>query len=152
MIIKAINPDRVDVKRLIHQADTLMLAMYPPESNHLDDVNELSAPNVCFVGGFIDEQLAGIGGVKTMDNEGVYGEIKRVFVDPQYRGQNLAMQLMQYLEQYLITQGITIARLETGDKQIAAIRLYEKLGYRLCKPYGAYQEDPLSVFMQKQLV
>ena len=151
MVIEQINPARSDVKRLIQEADSLMLAMYPPESNHLDDVSELSGSNVCFTGAFIQDQLAAIGAVKIMNNDGMYGEIKRVYVDTQYRGQNLAAAVMQYLEQYLISQGVLIARLETGDKQIAAIGLYEKLGYSIRDPYGSYIEDPLSIFMEKKL-
>ena len=147
-----ISPDRDDVKRLINEADALMLAMYPPESNHLDDIQELSGPNVCFAGAFMQQQLAGIGAVKFQDDDGVYGEIKRVYVDTQYRGQNIAVSVMRFLEQYLIDNGIALARLETGDKQTAAIGLYEKLGYHIRGPYGGYVKDPLSVFMEKQLI
>ena len=151
MTIEQINPGRSDVKRLIQEADALMLAMYPPESNHLDDISELSGSNVCFVGAFIDDQLAAIGAVKMMDDDGIYGEIKRVYVDTQFRGQNLAATVMEYLEQHLISNSVPIARLETGDKQTAAIGLYEKLGYQIRDPYGSYIEDPLSIFMEKKL-
>ena len=151
MIIEVISPDRDDVKRLINEADALMLAMYPPESNHLDDIQELSGSNVCFAGAFVQQALAGIGAVKIQNNDGAYGEIKRVYVDPSYRGQNIAVSLMRFLEQHLIDSGISLARLETGDKQIAAIGLYEKLGYRIRGPYGDYAQDPLSVFMEKRL-
>lgn len=151
MRIEVIKPDRDDVKRLIHKADKSMLAMYPAESNHLDDINELSRSNVCFLGAFVKDQLAAIGAVKTMDDDGVYGEIKRLYVDPLFRGQRLAEKLMQCLEQYLITNGIALARLETGDKQTAAIILYEKLGYYTRQPYGKYVADPVSVFMEKRL-
>jgi putative acetyltransferase len=151
VIIEVINPQRDDVKCLINQADSLMLAMYPPQSNHLDGIDELSASNVCFVGAFIKGQLAGIGAVKIQDDDGVYGEIKRVFVDSKYRGQNVAVNIMHYLEQHLVSRGVSLARLETGDKQFAAIGLYQRLGYGICPPYGSYLEDPFSVFMEKHL-
>lgn len=151
MIIEVISPRRDDVKSLINQADQLMLAMYPPESNHLDGIDELSGPNVCFVGAYMDDELAGIGAVKILDDGGVYGEIKRVFVDPQYRGQNVASSVMGYLEQHLASCGIVMARLETGARQTAAIGLYQRLGYVIRPPYGSYVDDPLSVFMEKRL-
>ena len=151
MLIEVIKPDRDDVKCLIHKADASMLAAYPAESNHLDDIGELSQSNVYFLGAFIKDQLAAIGAVKTMNDDGTYGEIKRLYVDPLYRGQNISVKLMQCLEQHLITNGIVLARLETGDKQTAAISLYEKLGYYLRQPYGKYVADPLSVFMEKRL-
>ncbi len=151
MKIQLISPDRSDVKAMIQQADALMLALYPPESNHLDDLSKLTKKNVCFVGAFVDDLLAGIGAVKILDDDGDYGEIKRVYVDEQYRGQKIAQSLMAYLEDHLVNNNVFIARLETGDKQIEAIGLYEKLGYEVRGPYGNYKEDPLSVFMEKRL-
>lgn len=149
--IKAINPGRADVARLINQSDALMQSMYPPQSNHLDDIHELKKANVCFVGAFVDQSLAGTAAVKVHKNDGIYGEVKRVFVDEAYRGQNLGRQLMAYLEAYLEQRGILICRLETGIKQTAALELYRKMGYSVRGPYGAYQPDPLSVFMEKRL-
>jgi putative acetyltransferase len=151
MPIVVIKPDRDDVKRLIHEADASMLAAYPAESNHLDDIGELSRSNVYFLGAFVKDQLAAIGAVKTMNDDGIYGEIKRLYVDPLYRGQNLSVKLMQRLERHLITNGIALARLETGEKQTAAISLYEKLGYYTRHPYGKYVTDPFSIFMEKRL-
>ena len=151
MTLKIIHPDRDDVKALIRQADELMRASYPAESNHLDGIRALSQSNVCFVGKFIHDELAGIGAVKIMRDDGQYGEIKRVFVDPGHRGRQLAMAIMRFLEQYLLDSDIELARLETGNRQHAAIALYQKLGYRTRAPFGTYRDDPLSVFMEKRL-
>ena len=151
MKLEVINPDRPDVRQLIDHADSLMLAMYPPQSNHLDGIEELTKPNVCFAGVFIDQQLAGIGAVKIHYADPPYGEIKRVFVNPKFRGRKLAIKLMAYLENHLIRKKIALVRLETGDKQTEAIGLYKKLDYKIRGPYGEYIEDPLSVFMEKEL-
>lgn len=32
---------------------------------------------------------------------------------------------------------------------VQALLLYERLGYPRCGPFGAYPDDPLSVFMEK---
>ncbi len=40
--------------------------------------------------------------------------------------------------------------LETGFRQLEAIALYERLGYKRCGPLGAYVDDPKSVFMAKR--
>lgn len=151
MNIRVIDPKRIDVQVLIKQADELMLALYPPESNHLDDLTELSKKNVCFVGAFADDLLSGIGAVKTRTDDGNYGEIKRVYVDDRCRGRKIAQTIMSFLENHLIEKNIFIARLETGDKQIEAIGLYKKLGYQIRAPYADYKKDPLSVFMEKRL-
>ena len=42
--------------------------------------------------------------------------------------------------------------LETGPTQPEALILYEHLGYRCRGPFGDYPDDPLSVFMQKNVI
>jgi len=93
----------------------------------------------------------GIGAVKKIDTSSPYGEIKNLFVDPHHRGQGVSRVIMQALEQYLIETGIGVCRLETGVNQPESVGLYESLGYKVCEPYGDYQADPLSIFMQKEL-
>ena len=43
--------------------------------------------------------------------------------------------------------------LETGsrDASAAARRLYERVGFTYCPPFGSYVEDPESVFMTRHL-
>ena len=81
-----------------------------------------------------------------------YGEIKRLYVDPAYRGKAIASQLMAEIEHLILARGINMVRLETGVLQKAAIGLYESLGYYHIQPFGIYLHDPLSLFMEKHLV
>jgi len=82
MEIRTLAPDGGQVQQLLAQSDALMASLYPAPSNHLDDAAALSAPNVLFVGAFIDSTLAGCGAVKILRDDGLYGEIKRLFVSP----------------------------------------------------------------------
>jgi putative acetyltransferase len=41
-------------------------------------------------------------------------------------------------------------RLETGQYHLAALRFYQRQGYRCCEAFAPYTEDPLSVFMMKK--
>jgi putative acetyltransferase len=81
-----------------------------------------------------------------------YGEIKRVYVPLNHRGKGIAIAMMEELENHLVKQALNYARLETGIHQTEAIGLYESLGYYRIEPFGDYQEDPLSVFMEKKLL
>jgi putative acetyltransferase len=74
------------------------------------------------------------------------GEVKRVYVDPKYRGKGLSAALMAALEAYYHR-----LRLETGDLQPAAIRLYEKIGYERIPCYGHYADNDDSVCFEKPL-
>jgi len=85
------------------------------------------------------------------DDDGCYGEIKRLFVLPEFRGLGLSRALMLALEAHLQAQQIEWARLETGIHQPEALGLYRRMGYRERGPFGAYRLDPYSVFMEKRL-
>lgn len=150
--VRSISPDTDGVNTLITLSETYMSTLYPAESNHFEPLDSFKLPNAFFVGGFIDEQLLAIGAFKIMQNNGVYGEIKRVFVHPDARGKGLAKAIMQTLENESLNRGVTVVRLETGTHQPEALRLYDALNYHYREPFGVYQVDPLSVFMEKQLV
>jgi putative acetyltransferase len=59
--------------------------------------------------------------------------------------------LLEHLEDYTRDQQIGLLRLETGIHQHAAIGLYERMGYQPIPPFGAYREDPNSLFFEKQI-
>jgi putative acetyltransferase len=147
--IQKMSPHHPQAQSLITELDAYLSGLYPPESNHLDPADELSKENVLFVGAYDEGVLVGCGAVKVMAGE--YGEIKRVFVKSDYRGRGIALAIMEKLEQHLLDNDIPLARLETGIHQVEAIRLYEKMGYRPCEPFGDYHEDLLSLFMEKYL-
>jgi putative acetyltransferase len=144
--IRQIDPG--EVQDLIAALDEYQSALYPAESNHLDSIEELRSPHVCMIGLFDQERPVAIGAIKFW---GDYGEIKRVYVHPDHRGKGYAKTIMQELERRLVNRGITTARLEAGIKQYEAISLYRRYGYEQRGPFGAYAEDPLSLFMEKQL-
>lgn len=151
MQILPLDPETKEAQELIALSDQYMGSLYPSESNHLESVTELKASNVAFIGGYVDGKLIACGATKILDDDGSYGEIKRVFVIEEFRGQGLSKPIMAYLEHHLRNSNIYLARLETGVKQPEALGLYSRLGYEVRGPFGCYREDPLSVFMEKTL-
>ena len=146
--IKQVDPTQSEVVELINQLDEYQESMYPPESNHLDSLDELSKTNVDFLAAYSDSTICGIGAVKVLND---YGEIKRLYVPEKYRGRGIAEEIVKELENCLIEKSIFTACLETGVHQLEAIGLYRKLGYSKTAPFGDYTEDPLSVFMAKKI-
>jgi putative acetyltransferase len=128
-----------------------MSSLYPPESNHVESMDALVKENSAFFVGYLGVELVVCGAAKIAKNDGVYGEIKRVYVAEEHRGKNLATAIMEHLEDHLRRKGIDIVRLEAGPKQPAALSFYRKLGYTERGPFGRYIVDPLSVFMEKKL-
>jgi putative acetyltransferase len=147
-----IDPHSAAVAPLLAQSDAYMASLYPAESNRMESPAGLAQPHVLFLGAWLDGTLAGCGAVKRMrDADGPYGEIKRVFVPPDYRGRGIARALMARLEADLREHGITVALLETGISQPEALGLYRALGYAERGPFGDYPPDRYSVFMEKRL-
>lgn len=65
-------------------------------------------------------------------------EIKRVWVEPQYRGHNIATNLMNKLEFTAKQQGFGRMILQTREIMTDAVNLYKKLGYCQIQNYPPY--------------
>jgi putative acetyltransferase len=148
---KRVAPDSPGARKLIALSDEYLSALYPPEANSLESVEDLQKPHVCFLGIEDKGTLVACGAVKLMDDGAAYGEIKRVFVLPGHRGKGHARSIMLALESELRQKGIALARLETGISQPESLGLYEALEYRYRGPFGAYMVNGYSVFMEKSL-
>jgi len=57
------------------------------------------------------------------------GEVRRLWVDPDQRGQGVARLLMAALEDAAGALGLTSLRLATGERQQEAVALYESSGW-----------------------
>ncbi|MEM8983420.1 MAG: GNAT family N-acetyltransferase [Pseudomonadota bacterium] len=137
---------------LLAKSDAYLDALYPPESNHTEPLAVLVQPGSAFFAGFINDVAVACGAVKEANDDIRYAEVKRLFVDDDYRGRNLAVLMMEYLERFVRARGIAMVRLEAGPLQPAALGLYRRLGYHERGPFAGYVADPLSIFMEKALV
>ncbi|WP_127130223.1 GNAT family N-acetyltransferase [Georgenia sp. SYP-B2076] len=78
-------------------------------------------------------------------------EIKRVFVDPAFRGRGVASALLARLEALAHERKIATLLLETGVRQPESVALYEKLGYMPIESYGPHVGSTLSLCYAKEL-
>ena len=147
--ITAERPDSAEALGLIAELEDHLAPQYPSESRHGLNVEQLISQNVAFFVLRADGQPAACGGVKLYGTE--YGELKRMYVRPAFRGAGLGKLLVDHLADYARAHGVTVLRLETGIHQTAAIGLYERMGFQRVGPFGAYREDPLSLFYEKQI-
>jgi GNAT superfamily N-acetyltransferase len=109
--------------------------------------SEMSAPTGTYLVGWEGTQAVAGGGLRRFA-EGV-AEIKRMFVRPPARSRGIAGALLAELESAAHALGYRRARLDTGPKQLHAIRLYEKAGF---VPIDAYNDNPFACFWgEKQL-
>ena len=149
-IITAERPDSADALMLIGELEALLAPQYPSESRHGLNIEQLIAQNVAFFLLRSQGTPAACGGIKLFGTE--YGELKRMYVRPQFRGAGFAKQILNHLADYAQAQGVALLRLETGIHQREAINLYERMGFYRIPPFSAYREDPLSLFYEKRLL
>jgi putative acetyltransferase len=140
--------DRPDVEALLREVRALMAGLYPPESCHGLDLDAYERPGVrLFVAR--DGGVALGCGAFQLHGDGS-AELKSMFVAPAARGRGVGRRVLEAIET-AVRGRVSVLRLETGVKQHAAIRLYERAGFRRRGPFGSYRDDPLSVFMEKAL-
>lgn len=141
----ALGPDAL---AMIAQSEAELAAIYPPEVRYAFSPDQLRDAGVAFVVGHLGEDPVACGGLALLDG---YGELKRIFVTRRQRGQGYADAIVAALEEIALTAGRPLMRLETGLASPEAIRFYERIGYSRIGPFGDYQENGSSVFMEKAL-
>ncbi len=78
-------------------------------------------------------------------------EIKRVWVEPEYRGHHIATEMMIRIEDKAKRQGFRRAILQTREQMNSAVELYEKLGYDRINNYPPYDKLDGAICFAKEL-
>ena len=149
VVISPEHPAHPDATALIAELDAHLEPLYARESRHGFSVEKLITDGVAFFVLRDDGAPAGCGGIKLFGTE--YGEIKRMWVRPPFRGRGFGERMLDYLSAYARTHGVELLRLETGIHQHAAIHLYERVGFRRIPPFGPYRDDPVSLCYEKRI-
>lgn len=147
------NPRQAEVQELMDELDAYQKPLSPPESFHGVDIDALCAPEVRFLvlrDAAGRAQGCGAVALGSIDGEPA-GELKRIYLRPSLRGQGAGARLVAALECIARDEGARRLYLETGVRQLEALRLYERLGYRHRGAFGDYRPDPHSAFMEKPL-
>ena len=94
---------------------------------------ETASPDHVMFGAFDEERLIGITGFNRMARQRAShrGELVQVYVDSNYRGQNIGEKLLrQALDYAFHLEGIEQVQLSVIASNKTAIKLYEKLGFK----------------------
>jgi putative acetyltransferase len=110
---------------------------------------DVEGEGCAFVVAWLDGRGVGCGAILPLAPR--MAEVKRMFVEPHARRLGIARDILRELERTAREMGYTLLRLETGNRQPGAIRLYEVAGYQHIERYGRHVEDPLSVCFEKRL-
>ena len=99
--------------------------------------------------GYSDETPVACGALRPL-TEWV-AEVRRMFVSESHRRQGWAREVLRALEDVGSSFGYELLRLETGNRQSAAMSLYAAYGFKRIEPYGEYVNDPTSVCYEKRI-
>ena len=98
----------------------------------------------------LEQRVIGCVALRAVPQSTDSGEVKRLYVKPEYRGRGIAAALHDALQSYATNFGYRWLYLDTADKMTSAIRFYEQQGYERC---ARYNENPqATIFMRKELL
>jgi len=142
-----------DVCALVGELNRILSAEYTPEQRHGLPLDAIFKPDIRFFLARSKGAAVGCGGVAFFAD---FAEVKRMYVRDVARGSGAARALLARIEREAREAGFAVLRLETGARQTAALRFYERAGFQPCAAFGAYtmmapQAVATSVFLQKQL-
>ena len=144
-----VDPRGADALALLREAAGEARKLYP-EHFAVDapwPVNPPTPERGVYLLGYQDGNPVACGALRPID--GACVEVRRMFVTAAARRKGLARVILRELEVRAVGFDYTVMRLETGNRQLSAMALYETLGFKRIAPFGAYVNDPLSICFEK---
>jgi len=152
--IEAASAPTPEIRALISELEAVLAAEYAPEQQHGLPLEAIFQPHIRFFLARLGSAAVGCGGVALFSD---FAEVKRMYVRNAARGRGVAQAILARIEAEVRGAGLCLLRLETGQRQQAAIKLYMQAGFRRCPAFGAYAlmaPDAIatSVFFEKPIV
>ncbi|MBO9631029.1 MAG: GNAT family N-acetyltransferase [Shinella sp.] len=143
------SPLTDEVRTLIAELNTVLLALSPTEACYNLTVEEMADPTVTVWIARDGDAAIGCGALKRHSD--TVGEVKRMFTRPAWQGKGVGRHVLDKILETAEREELETLVLETGDQHPAAWAIYEKAGFTRCGPVLDYPDSPYSVFYQKQL-
>src|SRR5437868_5127407 len=142
MEIKIDDLSGPEIAELLTEHLRCLADVSPPQSRHALKVDELRGPEITFWSVWLGPLLVGCGALKELTSE--HGEIKSMRSAKGHLRQGVASRLLQHIICEAQWRGYQRLSLETGSMEYfeAARRLYRKFGFKPCRPFIGYVEDP----------
>ena len=150
MNIKTIrtNSKNKDFINLVKELDVYLKITDEDEHDFYNQFNSIDVLKEVVVT-YVSEKAVGCGTIKKFDNSTV--EVKRMFVSLDNRGTGVAQKILQELETCAKELGYKKCILETGVRQVEAVKFYKKCGYKIIPNYGQYQGMENSICFEKKI-
>lgn len=146
--IKRTNSENKDFINLVKDLDAYLKITDGDEHEYYNQFNNIDVLKHVVVACF-NEVPVGCGAIKKFDVTSV--EIKRMFVSLDKRGSGIAQKIVAELENWAKELGFQKTVLETGKRQVEAVKFYKKCDYKIIPNYGQYTSMENSICFEKTL-
>jgi len=133
--IKRTNSDDQDFRALVKELDAYLKITDGDEHEFYNQFNGIDSIQHVIVASYRNNPI-GCGAFKPYNDNTV--EIKRMYLKKEKRGSGVASEILRSLEVWAKETGAERAVLETGTRQVDAVKFYHKSGYKLIPNYGQY--------------
>lgn len=149
--VRAVAYDDPVAQYLVERVQQEYVVRYGGRDGAAVEPADFLPPRGTFLVAEVDGVPAACGAWRVHDGDGAV-EIKRVYVEPDFRRRGLAQLIMGALEESAARAGHRSVVLNSGLRQPEALELYARLGYRDVPGYGMYARSPDARFLGKELV
>ena len=145
------NFDHPKVNQLLEKHFIELRAASPEGSTHVLDIPGLKDPSIKFWSIWEDDHLVGCGALKFLDKD--HGEFKSIRVSNKFRQKGYGKKIISYLISMSEKLGIKKLSVETGAGNffLPARKLFLNCGFKPCKPFAHYKEDPNSCYYELKI-
>ena len=152
-MIKSIenNFDNPQVNKLLKTHFIELKSVSPEGSSHVLDIEGLKVPSIKFWSLWENNDLIGCGALKILSEN--HGEFKSIRVANRFRQKKYGEKIIDHLIEKSKNQGIKKLSVETGAGEFfaPARKLFKNFGFKECKPFAHYKEDPNSCYYNLNL-
>ena len=146
LVLRRVPYDHHDAVALTEAAQEFYVRLYGGPDETPFTPAEFDPPQGAFLVGYLGDEPVVMGGWRfiqaTIPGAKHPAEIKRMFVRQDRRGIGLARRMLAELEADAAAAGADWMVLETGNPQVAAVRLYRSSGYTDIERFGYYADEP----------
>lgn len=143
------NSENDDFVYLVKQLDAYLKITDGEEHDFYNQYNNIDVLKHVIVA-YIDNKPVGCGAFKEFNKDSV--EIKRMFTNPDTRGNGIASAVLEALEIWTKELQYNTCILETGIRQVEAVSFYKKSKYKIIPNYGQYATMENSLCFEKELI
>lgn len=147
MLVKTSDLSDPKVQSLLHYHFEDLQSKGPAETSYVINLSGLQDPSITIFTAWDGDQLLGCGALKELD--ATHAEIKSMRTAPEHLQKGVGKAIVQHIIEEAKRRKYTRLSLETGTREafMSAQRLYGRLGFERCEPFGSYVAHDDNIFM-----